>query len=93
MQKQVLDQLLAHGVKNGASDLHFRVGDQPAYRINGSLRAVKMDPLKTTDTEQICLLLMGEAAAPEALKQIQEHDCSYSIQGVARFRVNIYRQR
>jgi len=93
MQKKVMDRLLFHGVKNGASDLHFLVGDRPAYRIDGTLRPVKSDPLSSADTRTICENLLGDAPARENLDEIQEHDCSYSVKGVARFRVNIYRQR
>jgi len=88
-----MDQLLAHGVKTGASDLHFRVGDRPAYRIDGSLRAVKYNVLTSADTLAICKNLVGDDAKDVDLDEVQEQDCSYSISGVARFRVNIYRQR
>jgi len=93
VKKKLMDQLLAHGVQTGASDLHFLVGDRPAYRIDGSLRPVKCSPLKPADTRQICENLLGNEVGNDVLQELQEHDCSYSIQGVARFRVNIYRQR
>jgi len=87
-----MDRFLAHGVKTGASDLHFLVGDKPSYRIDGSLHPVKYEPLSPADTEQICENLLGDGS-DAVLAELQEHDCSYSIEGVARFRVNIYRQR
>jgi len=93
MQKKVMDRFLAHGVKTGASDLHFLVGDRPSYRIDGSLRPVKHEALTPADTRRICEHLLGEEARSNPLEELQEHDCSYSVQGVARFRVNIYRQR
>ena len=93
MQKKTLEKLLAHGVKLGASDLHFLVGDQPAYRIDGTLRPVKMKPLGAGDARRICEHLLGASPARENLDEIQEHDCSYSVDGVGRFRVNLFRQR
>ncbi len=93
MQKKMLDKVLAHGVKTGASDLHFLVGDRPSYRIDGSLRPVKYKELAATDTRQICEILVSNQADAKGLDDIQELDCSYSVTGVARFRVNIYRQR
>jgi twitching motility protein PilT len=93
VKKKLMDQLLAHGVKTGASDLHFLVGDRPSYRIDGALRPVKYASLTPADTRQICQTLLGNEAGEDALDELQEHDCSYSIEGVARFRVNIYRQR
>ncbi|MGH0029936.1 MAG: type IV pilus twitching motility protein PilT [Myxococcota bacterium] len=92
MQKRVMDRFLAHGVKTGASDLHFLVGDRPSYRIDGKLRPVKYEPLSPADTRQICENLV-EGSLDFPLEEVQEHDCSYSVEGVARFRVNIYRQR
>jgi twitching motility protein PilT len=86
-----MDRILAHGVENGASDIHFKVGDRPAYRIDGVLRGVKHDVLKPGDTRLIAERLVGSDALD--LDAIQEHDTSYSIGRVARFRVNIYRQR
>jgi twitching motility protein PilT len=93
MEKQMLDKLLAHGVKNGASDTHFKVGDPPAYRVDGILKSVKHPALTPSDANAIALHLLGSDEAKERMSEIQEHDTSYSIEGIARFRVNIYRQR
>ncbi len=93
MQKKTLDRLLAYGVKNGASDLHFLVGDRPSFRVNGTLCHVKSDPLGAADTRSICEILLGNASSPDQLDTLQEHDCSYSIKGTGRFRVNMFRQR
>jgi len=92
VHKKVMDRFLAHGVKSGASDLHFLVGDRPSYRIDGTLRPVKYERLSPSDTQEICENLLGDVFAG-ALEEIQEYDCSYSVEGIARFRVNIYRQR
>ena len=93
MQKKKLDRLLAYGVKNGASDLHFLIGDRPSFRVNGTLCHVKSDPLGAADTRSICEILLGNASSRDELDALQEHDCSYSIKGTGRFRVNMFRQR
>jgi twitching motility protein PilT len=93
MEKKTLDRLLAYGVKNGASDLHFLVGDRPSFRVDGSLRHVKSDPLGAADTRLVCENLLGDARSGVELDELQEHDCSYSIDGIGRFRVNMFRQR
>jgi twitching motility protein PilT len=90
---KILDTLLAAGVKAGASDLHFKVGDKPAFRIDGQLVSVKYDPLSANDTGSICRHLLGNDPAAGNLDELQEHDVSYSVPNAARFRVNIYRQR
>ena len=84
MNRKVMDQFLAHGVKSGASDLHFLVGDKPAYRIDGGLKSVKYEPLTADDTKQICRNLLGAGTDDDTLAEMQEHDCSYSIEGTAR---------
>jgi len=92
MKKTVMDKLLAHAVKSGASDIHFLVGNQPSFRIDGVLRSLKYKALDPADTRQIGLNLLG-AASIDRLTEMQEHDASYSLEGAARFRVNLFRQR
>lgn len=92
MQKDAMDALLGHAVQLGASDIHFKVGARPSYRIDGKLLPVKCDPLTPASTREICASLVG-CDAPDSIDRLQEHDSSYSVSGVARFRVNIYRQR
>jgi twitching motility protein PilT len=93
VEKQLMDQLLAHGVQRGASDIHFKVGDRPAYRIDGTLRSVNHETLTPAHTRRIAEQLVGDRALDQDLDSLQECDTSYSIEGIARFRVNIYRQR
>jgi len=88
-----MDRLLSLGVKNGASDIHFKVGDRPAYRMDGALRNLKHDVLGPSDTREITVHLTGSDHDAPDLESIREYDTSYSVEGVARFRVNVYRQR
>jgi twitching motility protein PilT len=90
---KTLDGLLRAGVSHGVSDLHFRPGSPPLFRINGVMTPVKYDNLAPSDTEAVAGHFLASLGDRIALKEIQEYDTSYSIQGVARFRVNIYRQR
>jgi twitching motility protein PilT len=41
MDQETLSMLLATGIKHGASDIHFRVGDAPMYRVDGQLIPLK----------------------------------------------------
>ena len=91
MTLEQLQLLLTAGVQHGASDIHFKVGDPPTYRVNGTLVLLKYDKLKPADTNAICQLIVRDASVD--LAHVQEHDTSYSLPGVSRFRVNIYRQR
>ncbi len=93
MERAQLDKLLQVGVKNGASDIHFKVGGPPAYRVDGLLRNLRVDPLRPADTRAICALLIRDPRMHEKLDELTEYDSSYSVAGSSRFRVNIYRQR
>jgi twitching motility protein PilT len=85
--------LLAAGVQHGASDIHLKVGDPPTYRVNGELSPLKYERLRPADTQQICGFLIQDPAVKAQLGELQEYDTSFSLPGVSRFRVNIYRQR
>ena len=93
MELKTLDELLVAGVKHGVSDVHFRPGAPPLFRISGTITPVKYARLLPSDTATISghfLAKLGDKVDP---REIQEYDTSYSIPGVARFRINIYRQR
>ena len=46
MELNTFNQFLAAAVKNGASDVHFKVGSAPALRVNGQLLPVKVPALQ-----------------------------------------------
>jgi twitching motility protein PilT len=90
-------EILKTAIELGASDIHFSVGTQPAFRINGKLTrwnpdGVEMNPLNRDDIMSVIHEMMDE----EQLLSWQDHgeyDFSYSFPGVGRFRVNTFRQR
>lgn len=88
-----MNRLLEMGVRNGASDVHLKTGSPPGFRVNGVLHYLKTEALTPNDTRQVCLNLIGDPRLREQIDYLQEVDLSYSLAGVARFRVNIYRQR
>src|SRR4051794_37876881 len=91
MTLEQLQLLLTAGGQHGASDIHLKVGDPPTYPVNGTLMPLKYEKLKPADTMAISQLIVRDPAVD--LTHVQEHDTSYSLPGVSRFRVNIYRQR
>ncbi|WP_206518087.1 PilT/PilU family type 4a pilus ATPase [Rhodococcus sp. X156] len=88
-----LDRLLTELVAMGGSDLHLTAGIAPCMRLNGALAPVPdYDRLTPVDTE----LLVRSFLTPvqwDKFANAQELDTSYSVRGVSRFRVNVYRQR
>lgn len=90
--KQKVDAMLRAAFKLKASDIHVTVGIPPIFRINGDLKRYGQDVLSPTDTEQ-----MAKAIVPEKMwshfEENGELDLSYSLSGVSRFRVNVFKQR
>jgi twitching motility protein PilT len=76
------------------SDVHFEVGFPPHYRLQGELLgAVKVPPLKPSDTEDIArFILEPRGASVDPNRPFAEIDASYQIAG-GRFRASIFRQR
>ncbi len=87
-------QNLLHGmVKFDASDLHIKVGSPPSYRIHGSIQPVKnLSSLRPEDTIELAKQVLTESQFTD-FEAAGDLDCAYSIAGLARFRVNVMRQR
>src|SRR5947209_12108085 len=90
-----LDQALRWIVENEGSDLHLKVKTLPLARVNGSLRKLdQWEALTEQDTERVVheMLAQHDDKLAEFQKE-NEVDFSYAIAGLARFRVNAFRQR
>ena len=92
MDQNTFNKLLAFGIDRGVSDIHFEVGGPPRYRIKGELLKAKFEPLTADATLSIAHVLLGEREV-DLSRMFAEQDTSYSIPGVSRFRVSIFRQR
>jgi twitching motility protein PilT len=91
--KQNIDQLLSELVSRGGSDLHVTVGSHPVVRLHGSLKRMEEFPkLTAEDTLQMLYRIMS-SDQQKRLETQGQIDMSYSIPGLARFRVNAYSQR
>jgi twitching motility protein PilT len=87
-----IDELLALMTERGASDLHLASGSAPYLRINGEM--VKLNYRDVTP--EVCQALIMEILSEHQRANFIENwdlDCSYSLKGVGRFRVNAFKQR
>src|SRR6266704_5146919 len=79
------------------SDLIFSPGRAPQIEVSGQLVELKykgLESLTPQDTMYIANDIMGKNETPvRKLEQDGSADLSYGIAGVARFRVNIFKQR
>jgi len=74
------------------SDIHLKSDAIPRIRVNGELRALKMEPLSPADMEAMA----EEMLSADQLFEFKQHgtiDIAYAVNKTERFRVNIYRQR
>src|ERR1700692_2068281 len=92
-------QLISAMVKSHGqvSDLIFSPGRAPQIEMNGQLMELKykgLESLTAQDTMSIANDIMSKnETALRKLEQDGSADLSYGVSGVARFRVNIFRQR
>ena len=90
---QNIDQLLTELVTRGGSDLHLTVGSHPVVRLHGSLKRLEDFPRLTSDDTLHMLYRIMSSDQQKRLETLGQIDMSYSIPGLARFRVNAYSQR
>jgi twitching motility protein PilT len=76
------------------SDLHVKVGSPPMVRLAGELQPVPgADRLSSSDTEQALHEILTDTARIKELATDGEADFAFAVPGLARFRVNAFRQR
>jgi twitching motility protein PilT len=81
-------------VDKGGSDLHLKINSSPLHRVNGELIIdASVEPLGMPDTESALTSLLTDELKLEEFAADHEVDFSYEIPGVARFRINAFRQR
>ena len=86
-----IDELLAFGVKNGASDLHLSAGLPPTIRVDGDLRRLGVPGLGHERVLDLVSGIMNDAQRKDYEERL-ETDFSFEIPGLARFRVNAFNQ-
>lgn len=87
-----INELLKTVIEKEASDLHLKVGSPPCLRIHGKLVNLELEPLTPEETERFANSIMDERQQQE-FQQANVVDFAYTLQGIARFRVNVYRER
>src|SRR3990172_9112207 len=81
-------------VEQEGSDLHLKVPSPPRIRIKGMLHAVEgAEPLTPDDTEKVLREMLTASDRLSEFARDGEIDFSYTVGGLARFRVNAFRQR
>lgn len=83
---------LEQAVRHQASDLFLSVGDKPILEIDGSFKPLGDAPLTAGRLAQITEALLPEAKRAQFLEG-REVDMGLDVEGLTRFRVNLFRER
>jgi len=86
-----IDSFLRLVAEQGASDLHFHAGNVPIIRHEGELMPLPFRVLSEVETSRFLLELLDDEKRAR-FEETQEADFVYIIEGVARFRANIFVQ-
>ncbi len=87
-----IDDLLRLVNEKGASDLHIAVGIPPIIRVDGALIPLRFDKL----TPHVAQRLIYDILTDEQIQRYEtdfELDFSYQLARIARFRVNVFRDK
>lgn len=92
MPNDYINKVLTAAQEKNVSDIHITVGIPPVFRMHGTLQRFGDESITPELSREI-----GKALIPEKLWDVfldkGEMDYSYSLPGVARFRVNSFQQR
>src|SRR5262245_58055237 len=75
-----------------ASDLHITAGAPPMIRVHGDMTPLPYDPLNANDTKQLCYSVLTEQQKKK-FEEESELDFSFGVQGLSRFRGNLFLQK
>ncbi|HEX2094893.1 MAG TPA: type IV pilus twitching motility protein PilT [Longimicrobiaceae bacterium] len=88
----VLREALEEMVRRGASDLHLKAGRAPIVRIHGELHDTSLPALRPEDLKKCADQLLNPRQR-ELFAERKEIDFAVGVQGLGRFRTNIFQQR
>jgi len=91
--RNLLTELLAKTIEFGASDLHLRVDSPPQVRINGKLQPLEGYSVLDPDNAQALAVSFLTEQQKQEFEAKREIDFSIGIEGLSRFRVNIFNQK
>ena len=88
-----MDRLFHLMVEQGASDLHMSAECKPMLRIDGMLMEMDDVPILDPDSLERILFKITPEAKKDQFAERFDTDFGYSIEGLARFRCNLFRDR
>ena len=90
----MIEDVLESLVEQGGSDIHIQAGAPIFFRVNGKLTPQSQyGDIMSAEEVQILIFQMLNNMQRKQLEMEWELDCAYGVKGLARFRVNVYRER
>jgi len=88
-----LDEALAKGVQNLATDLHCRCFDFPIFRVHGALiRDTTYEQFSPDSIRKVALSILNDYQKNN-LEENGDTDLAYQLEAISRFRVNVFYER
>ncbi|HSN67687.1 MAG TPA: type IV pilus twitching motility protein PilT [Thermoanaerobaculia bacterium] len=89
---QKIDRFLKLMNDRGASDLHLTVGRPPMLRVSGAIESIRYRIISEADFTEMLRAIVPERLW-ETFVETGDVDLSHELAGVARYRVNLFRQQ
>ncbi len=87
-----LTHLMSELVKRNGSDLHLTGDSCPFFRVQGQIMPASNEQYNCAELKSDLEKLLGSQKLAKFEKE-KELDCSYGLEGIARFRINIFLDR
>ncbi len=94
MADYMIDDVLESLVEQGGSDVHIQASAPIFFRISGQLTPQTQfgDNLEPLEVQNLIFQMLNNMQR-KTLEQTWELDSAYGVKGLARFRLNVYRER
>src|SRR5262249_12559844 len=89
---EMFQRILKTAVEGGASDVHLKIATPVVFRINRQLVAIEC-PYPTLEWMNSIVAQITPSHLKTKLEEQREIDFSYHLQGIGRFRTNLFQQR
>lgn len=87
-----MQELLQLVFDRAASDLHIKANEPAIIRVAGKLIRTQLATLSKEEVQRLIFSILTSEQRKQ-LEQTYELDCSFSVDGVGRFRINVYKDR
>ena len=88
----VFAEIMRHAVDTGASDVHLKAGAPIVFRVDRELRSLEAEAPSEAWLQAV-LQEIAPANLQTALQEGREIDFAFAVEGLGRFRTNVFRQR